>query len=236
MISIYFDRLYRGLVFYPDSLSFHPLIGITILLMQFILLLVLKPLPLLLLTILIFIEFLIIAKLENLLNLLRGILPLLIFLSGSTWFFSGLEIAVSVFLRILCGALGFSLFVAFTNPSDLTHFLEIIKIPSKWALIPSLSLSFVPRVIKDVQETIDTLTLRGEIGGIRKLFLWLPKTLAIIIASILYRSEFLAQSLYFRGYGLSGRTHSRRLKAKKLDLTRFLIWFLSSAYLISIRV
>ncbi|MHA2238104.1 MAG: energy-coupling factor transporter transmembrane component T [Candidatus Hodarchaeales archaeon] len=188
-MSVYFDRIYRGLVFYPDSVSFHPLIGLAILGAQFILLLVLNPLPLSILTMLIITEFLLIANIENLFSLLRGILPLLIFLSGSTWIFSGFEIAISVFFRILCGALGFSLFVVFTNPSDMTHFLESIKIPSKWALIPSLSLSFVPRVIKDVQETIDTLTLRGEIGGMRKVLLWLPKSLAIIVASILYRSE-----------------------------------------------
>ncbi|MHA1941261.1 MAG: energy-coupling factor transporter transmembrane component T [Candidatus Hodarchaeales archaeon] len=198
------------------------------------LLLVLNPLPLSILTTLIITEFLLIANIENLFSLLRGILPLLIFLSGSTWIFSGFEIAISVFFRILCGALGFSLFVVFTNPSDMTHFLESIKIPSKWALIPSLSLSFVPRVIKDVQETIDTLTLRGEIGGMRKVLLWLPKSLAIIVASILYRSEFLAQSLYFRGYGLGNRTHSRKLRVRKMDIIRFLLWFISSFFLISI--
>lgn len=219
-------------MFYPDSISFHPLIGILILGTQFILFIVLKPIALAILTMLIITEFILVAKVEVLLNLLRGIFPLIIFLTGSTWIFSGLESAVPVLFRIICGALGFSLFVAYTNPSDMTHFLESIRIPPRWALIPSLSLSFVPRVIKDVQETIDTLTLRGEIGGMRKVLLWLPKTLAIIIASILYRSEYLAQSLYFRGYGLDNRTQSKKLKVTKVDFSRFVFWSISFSYLL----
>ena len=219
-------------MFYPDSVSFHPLIGMLILGTQFILFIILEPIPLTILTGLITLEFILIAKVKNLLNLLHGILPLIIFLSGSTLVFSGLELAFSVLFRIICGALGFSLFVAYTNPSDMTYFLESIKIPPKWALIPSLSLSFVPRVIKDTQETIDTLTLRGEIGGMRKVFLWLPKALAIIIASILYRSEYLAQSLYFRGYGLDERTHSKKLRITKRDSLRAGLWSISSFCLI----
>ncbi len=195
-----------------------------ILLIQFVLLLILKPVPLALLTAFILIEFFLVGGIRAIVNLLWGIAPLIIFLAGTTWLFSGLTPALGVFLRIVSGALGFSFYISFTNPSDLTRILESFRIPPRWAIIPSLTLTFVPRVLKDTQETLETLTLRGEIGGKLRILIWLPKALAIIIASSLYRSEFLAQALYFRGFGLSSRTHYRKVIFQRIDLLRTIIW------------
>lgn len=218
------DRLYEGLVFRPDSTNFHPLSGILILLIQFILLLILEPVLLAILVCLICIEFLLVGGFRGILNLLWGIAPLLIFVTGTTWLFSGPINALGVFLRLVSGALGFSFVITFTNPSDLTRVLESLRIPPRWAIIPSLTLSFVPRVIRDAQETFETLSLRGEIGGKWNILSWLPKALAIIIASSLYRSEFLAQSLYFRGFGLPTRTHYRKVRFRLIDLIRTIFW------------
>jgi energy-coupling factor transporter transmembrane protein EcfT len=158
-------------------------------------------------------------------DLLRAIIPLLLFLGGLTIFFAGFNQAIHVVLRLLAGALAFSLFFAITNPSDLTRVLEKMKIPSKWALLPSLSLTLVPRVAKDAEETFETLLLRGEIRGYN-FFRWLPKTLAIFIASVLYRSELLSHSLYYRGFGIQQRTHYRSVKVQKKDLLRLFTWLL----------
>ncbi len=177
-------------------------------------------------TTLIFFEYIIVGGTRSLTSLLWGITPLVIFLTGTTWIFSGHDLAIAVFLRVLSGAVGFSFFVSFTNPSDLTRLMETLKIPPKWALIPSLSLTFVPRTIKDAQETLETLSLRGEIGGRRNVLTWLPRILAIFIASTLYRSEFLAQALYFRGFGLPSRTHYRKVVFERKDVARALLWLL----------
>jgi energy-coupling factor transporter transmembrane protein EcfT len=99
-----------------------------------------------------------------------------------------------------------------------------LKIPIKWAILPSLMLTMVPRIAKDAEETFETLTLRGEIHGF--FIKWLPKILAIIIASTLYRSEFLAQSLYYRGLGMHKRTHYRSVIIRKIDAFRLLIWII----------
>ncbi|MCK4849583.1 MAG: hypothetical protein KAT16_11175, partial [Candidatus Heimdallarchaeota archaeon] len=133
------------------------------------------------------------------------------------------------------GALCFSFYVTFTNPSDLTRVLESMKIPPKWAIIPSLTLTFVPRVIKDTQETFETLTLRGEIGGRWNILSWLPRSLAIIIASTLYRSEFLAQALYFRGFGLPTRTHYKKVIIRTSDVIRLVYWFIFAFGLFQLR-
>jgi len=106
----------------------------------------------------------------------------------------------------------------------LTRVLESMKIPPKWAGIPSLTLTFVPRLIKDSQETLETLALRGEIGGRWNILSWLPRSLAIIIASTLYRSEFLAQALYFRGFGLPQRTKYKKVLLHNSDIFRLVYW------------
>ena len=165
-------------MFHPDSISFHPLSGIVILFGQFILLLILEPIPLALLTFSIFLEFVTVGGIRPIKNLLWGIAPLIVFLTGTTWIFSGWFSALGVLLRILSGALGFSFFISYTNPSDLTRILESLRIPPRWAIIPSLTLTFVPRVIKDAQETLETLALRGELGGKWTILKWLPKALS----------------------------------------------------------
>jgi energy-coupling factor transporter transmembrane protein EcfT len=180
-------------------------------------------------------EFILEGEGRSMINLLWGIVPLILLLTGLTWVFSGQDYAIFVFLRIIFGALCFSFYVTFTNPSDLTRVLESMKIPPKWALIPSLTLTIVPRVIKDAQETFETLTLRGEIGGRWNILNWLPKSLAIIIASTIYRSEFLAQALYFRGFGLPLRSHYKKVKIRHTDIFRFLYWLIFTFGLIQIR-
>ena len=220
------NRLYQGFVFKPDSTSKHPFIGIMILFSQFIFLIFANPLILAIMTGLIVCEYIFSGEGRSMINLLWGIVPLVLVLTGLTWVFSGQDYAINVFLRIIFGALCFSFFVTFTNPSDLTRVLESAKVPPKWAIIPSLTLTFVPRVIKDAQETFETLTLRGEIGGRLNILSWLPRSLAIIIASTLYRSEFLAQALYFRGFGLPTRTHYKKVSLHTSDIVRLVYWLI----------
>jgi energy-coupling factor transporter transmembrane protein EcfT len=125
-------------------------------------------------------------------------------------------------MRLLVGGLGFSFFFSIVNPSDMTRSLEKLKIPAKIALIPSLALMMIPRIAKDAEDTFTTLKIRGEIKGF---FLrWLPRVLAIFIASVIYRSEFLAQSLYFKGLGIQKRTHYRKVPFRWIDLFRLFIW------------
>jgi energy-coupling factor transporter transmembrane protein EcfT len=158
----------------------------------------------------------------GMISLFRAIIPLILFLGLLSFFFGGIFQVYFVTLRLLIGALSCSIFFALTNPSDLARVFENIKIPAKFALIPSFALTMVPRVSKDAEETFDTLNLRGEIQGF---FLrWLPRTLAIFVASILYRSEFLAQSLYFRGFDIQKRTHYRTVTFHRLDLIRIVVW------------
>ncbi len=219
-------RVYQGFLYHPDNLHVHPLVGMLILGLQFVLLIGNNTLVLVLLLFVVGLENMIYGNLRGSLSLLRAIIPLLIFLGIISFLFGGLTRAFLVVLRLLNGAFSCSFFFAVTNPSDLTRILEKCKVPTRLALLPALALTMVPRVAKDAEDTFETLALRGEIEGF---FLkWLPKVLAIFIASVLYRSEFLAQSLYYRGFGVQRRTHYRSVPFQKIDVFRIFTWLIFS--------
>lgn len=225
IISYMIRKVYQGFLYKPDALHFHPLIGLILLILQFIIILGQAPLILFGVLVLVVIENTVLGNFRGILDLIKAIIPFLLFLGFLTLIFAGFNQAILLMMRLLSGALAFSFFFAVTNPSDLTRILEKLKVPSRWALLPALSLALVPRVAKDAEETFETLLLRGEIRGYN-FFRWLPKTLAIFIASVLYRSELLSHSLYYRGFGIQQRTHYRSVKVQKKDLLRLFTWLL----------
>lgn len=221
-MSFMLKRIYDGFLYKPDKLQIHPLVGIVIISIQFGFLVLNKNWVLALLLIFIIFENIIFKNIRGSLSILWALLPIIIFLGGLTYLFGGWEIMYRVLMRLLVGGLGFSFFFSIVNPSDLTRSFEKLKIPTKIALIPSLALMMIPRIAKDAEDTFTTLKIRGEIKGF---FLrWLPRVFAVFIASIIYRSEFLAQSLYFKGLGIQRRTHYRKVSFRWVDLIRILIW------------
>ena len=162
----------------------------------------------------------------NCLNLLKGILPLLVITFIVTLFFAGPLRSILLLLRLIDGSLIFSIFVISTNPSDLSKLLEKFHIPLKFAIIPSLSLSLIPRTLKDIEDTYNTLLLRGEIEG--SFLKWLPKLLAITISSSIYRSTFIEDSLHIKGFGLKSRkrigtNHTININ----DILKMIYWMVS---------
>ncbi len=222
--------IYSGLIFNPESKSMHPLVNSFLLLIQFLLI----SLPFvnlqIMVLLLVLIELLLSGNLKGGLNLLRAIFPLLIFLGGVTIFFGGVLQAILVLLRVIIGGLACSFFFSQTNPSDFTRVLESLHIPSKIAIIPSLTLTLVPSVAKDAEATFETLALRGEIKGF--FVRWMPRALAIFIAAVLYRSNHLAQSLYFRGLAIQKRTHYRDVKFRFIDFIRLIYWLFPLVFFI----
>lgn len=223
-MSFMLRRVYKGLLFHPDAFHIHPLVGTIILMVQLLLLIWSNFIILTSLLSLVILENILFKNSRGSISLIRALFPILIILTCLTFIFGGPEIAALVLLRFLIGALSCSLYFTITNPSDLTRVLEQLKIPIKWAILPSLMLTMVPRIAKDAEETFDTLALRGEMQGF--FIKWLPKALAIFIASTLYRSEFLAQSLYYRGLGIKKRTHYRNVSIQKADFLRLFIWLI----------
>ncbi|MHA1198608.1 MAG: hypothetical protein ACTSQF_04575 [Candidatus Heimdallarchaeaceae archaeon] len=174
-MSFMLRRVYQGLLFKPDSLHIHPLIGILVIFLQFGFMIVNINWVLGLVLTFVIIENIIFKNIKGALSLAYALLPALVTLGLITYFVGGWVLVYRVLSRLLIGGLGFSLFFSLTNPSDLTRVFE-------------------------------------------------PKALAILIASIIYRSEFLAQSLYFKGFGMQRRTHYKQVKFSYNDLFRILLW------------
>ena len=225
-------RVYQGFLYRHDAFHIHPIVGLLILFLQFLLLIGNNIMILMIILSVILVENVISSNFQGIFSLLRAILPLLLILGGFTFLFGGPTQASLIIFRLLIGTFSCSFFFAVTNPSDLTRVLEKIKVPTKWAIIPSLALTMVPRVAKDAEETFQTLALRGEIGGF--FIKWLPKALAIFVASVLYRSEFLAQSLYSKGVGIQQRTHYRSVPFQKGDIIRLVSWLVICILIIAI--
>lgn len=232
-MSYLIKQVYEGFMYKKEGLHFFPLASMVVLASQLILVVLNKEIILIGLLILILLENILFKNARGALSLFFAIIPLLFFLGLVTYLFGGLEQVFFVLIKILIGAFSFSLFFSITNPSDMTRALENIGIPSKIAIVPSLALMMSPRIGKDAEETFNTLMLRGEIKG--SIFRWLPKVLAIFVASILYRSEFLAHSLFYRGYGLMKRTHYKEVKMTLKDIFRLLSWLLLCVSLIITR-
>ena len=221
-MSFMLRRVYQGLLFKPESPHIHPIIGMLLIALQFGFMVVNLNWVLTLILALIIVENIMFKNIRGALSLLYALLPALLTLGLITYFVGGWFLVYRVLSRLLIGGLGFSLFFTLTNPSDLTRVLEKMRLGSKLALIPSLALTMIPRIAKDAEDTFTTLRLRGEIKG--RFYRWLPRVLAIMIASIIYRSEFLAQSLYFKGFGTQKRTHYKDVKLTSKDLLRAVIW------------
>lgn len=233
-MSFMLQRVYQGLLFKPESHHVHPLIGLLIIFVQFGFMVVNKNWVLALILIFVLLENLLFKNVKGASSLAYALLPALVMLGVITYFVGGWNLVFKVLSRLLIGGLGFSLFFTLTNPSDITRVFEKMRLGSKLSLIPSLTLTIIPRIAKDAEDTFTALRLRGELKGI--FFRWLPKALAILIASIIYRSEFLAQALYFKGFGIQNRTHYKKVKLSYNDLFRVLIWILFTGIFLTIHI
>ena len=152
-MSVTMRKIYQGLLYSPDSVKVHPLIGLIILAIQFSFLISQETIVLAVLLGAVVIENLIYANYRSASSLIRAILPFLVIIGGVSYLFGGAERALNIVLRLLGGALGFSFFFAVTNPSDLARSLERLKIPARWAMIPSLALTLTPQdlmIVKSV--------------------------------------------------------------------------------------
>ena len=123
-MSYFIQRLSDGLSFKPNKADIHPGLNLVIISFQFIILIFplnnINTLYLLSsLLLFVIIEILFTKNLLNCLGLLRGILPLLIITFVVTLFFAGPIRAIVLTLRIIAGALTFSIFIISKNPSDL---------------------------------------------------------------------------------------------------------------------
>lgn len=137
----------------------------------------------------------------------------------------GLIFAGKMLLRLTYLVIGSSILTLTTTPVDLTHAVEsllkplrIVKFPvHEFALIMSLTLSFIPSLIEETDRIIRAQKARGadfDTGGlIKRAKAFVPILIPLLVGGF-RRAEELANAMNSRCYeGATKRTQMRVMKA-----------------------
>ena len=142
----------------------------------------------------------------------------------------GLIYAGKMLLRLSYLVIGSSILTLTTTPVDLTHAVEsllkplrVIKFPvHEFALIMSLTLSFIPSLIEETDRIIRAQKARGadfDTGGlVKRAKAFVPILIPLLVGGF-RRAEELANAMNSRCYeGATKRTQMRIMKATWRDL------------------
>lgn len=142
----------------------------------------------------------------------------------------GLIFAAKMLLRLTYLVMGSSILTLTTTPVDLTHAVEsllkplrIIKFPAhEFALIMSLTLSFIPSLIEETDRIIRAQKARGadfDTGGlVKRAKAFVPILIPLLVGGF-RRAEELANAMNSRCYeGATKRTQMRVMKPTWRDI------------------
>ena len=195
------------------------------------------------------------VPLRSILKSVKGIVVLLIFTAILNVFFTkgaegeqplwswwkieiyvlGLTNAAKIFLRLVYLVIGSCVLTLTTTPVDLTHAVEsllkplrVIKFPvHEFALIMSLTLSFIPSLIDETDRIIRAQKARGadfDTGGlVKRAKAFVPILIPLLVGGF-RRAEELANAMNSRCYeGATKRTCMRVMKLTWRDYVASLI-------------
>ncbi len=150
-------------------------------------------------------------------------------------YLSGIVQAAKIFLRLIYLVVGSSVLTLTTTPVDLTHAVEsllkplrIVRFPvHEFALIMSLTLSFIPSLIEETDRIIRAQKARGadfDTGGlIKRAKAFVPILIPLLVGGF-RRAEELANAMNSRCYeGATKRTCMRVMRPTWRDLVAGLI-------------
>ena len=158
----------------------------------------------------------------------------------------GLIFAAKMLLRLTYLVIGSSVLTLTTTPVDLTHAVEsllkplrIIRFPvHEFALIMSLTLSFIPSLIEETDRIIRAQKARGadfDTGGlVKRAKAFVPILIPLLVGGF-RRAEELANAMNSRCYeGATKRTQMRVMKPTWRDLvaTLFALIFFVAIFVV----
>ncbi len=169
------------------------------------------------------------------LNILRGLkasFKPLIILAIFSYVFYGFNYTLRLIIRLITIIILINLFYLSVRPLEIAIFLERLGFPKTLTISIELSFKAIPVIIKDAEEALIALFLKGRFKGRR----WISQYLATILISSNIRSYALAEYMASRFYGAKRRKKSPY--ESELNLTSFLIllgiiWPILSFLLIS---
>jgi energy-coupling factor transport system permease protein len=125
-----------------------------------------------------------------------------------------LEIGLILTLRFMVLIFAFQLFLISTQPRDLVHTLEKLKMPIDYILMFIIALRFIPTLQIEGKRIHEAQLARGYNPGTG--FLGKIRSVAPIViplvSNALLRSNVLGLTIDMRGYRIGARTHVRERK------------------------
>ncbi len=178
------------------------------------------------------------------LNMIRGLIPLLVFIFVVNFLFSpninGLEYATSMTLRFLALSSTFSVVFLTTSPESLAMALIKMKVPYEFTLAFTMAVRFLPTLARDLQRIIDAQRARGlelEKGGfLKRVKNFIPILVPLMVYEI-RRSFQIAEAMESRGFGLpKKRTFLYEAKFSKTDYIVTLIILTLVAIMVLLKI
>ncbi len=135
-----------------------------------------------------------------------------------TW---DLDLSLSMVLRLLILVNVFMAFMRTTMPDDLAQTLYELGIPHDFVLAFTMSLRFIPTIMRDAQNIIDAQRARGletEKGNpIKRAKNYIPILVPLIVNAV-RRARLVAEAMESRGFGATDKpTSLYEIKATKND-------------------
>jgi energy-coupling factor transport system permease protein len=131
----------------------------------------------------------------------------------------GLMIGVVLTLRFMILIFAFQLFLISTQPRDIVHAMEKIRLPIDYILMFIIALRFIPTLQIEGQRIHEAQLARGFnpgtgfLGKIRSV----SPIVIPLVSNALLRSNVLGLTIDMRGYRIGKRTHVRERVFEKRD-------------------
>ncbi|MFA6331370.1 MAG: energy-coupling factor transporter transmembrane component T [Methanoregula sp.] len=131
----------------------------------------------------------------------------------------GLQIGVVLTLRFMILIFAFQLFLISTQPRDIVHAMEKIRIPIDYILMFIIALRFIPTLQIEGQRIHEAQLARGFnpgtglLGKVRSV----SPIVIPLVSNALLRSNVLGLTIDMRGYRTGKRTHVRERVFEKRD-------------------
>lgn len=150
--------------------------------------------------------------------------------------FEAVLFGISMCLRLITTISAFAILNFTLNPDDLLQSILFLKIPYKTVLTVSITIRFIPCLMKDLDQMQESLKTRGysfNNGG----FLNKIKSRAILIPPLLSnsleRSIQSAESMESRGFGMkSKKTFYKNIRTTKTDYFFIMLSLLLASFFI----
>jgi len=131
----------------------------------------------------------------------------------------GLMIGIVLTLRFMILIFAFQLFLISTQPRDIVHAMEKIRIPIDYILMFIIALRFIPTLQIEGQRIHEAQLARGfnpgtgVLGKVKSV----SPIIIPLVSNALLRSNVLGLTIDMRGYRTGKRTHVRERNFEKRD-------------------